>query len=89
MLMHKPLIIGLDVRVLKTAKTGIRSYLMELCKEFKNDFGVEAPLGVKIKLKLVCLHPLIFLSFYHLALIASQFYKNRVAPIIKSKDKAN
>lgn len=39
MLMHKPLTIGLDVRVLKTAKTGIRSYLMELCKEFKNMDG--------------------------------------------------
>ncbi|MFD0750831.1 glycosyltransferase family 4 protein [Mucilaginibacter calamicampi] len=33
--MHKPLIIGVDVRDLKVAKTGTRTYLLELCREFK------------------------------------------------------
>ncbi len=33
--MHKPLIIGVDVRDLKVAKTGTRTYLLELCREFE------------------------------------------------------
>jgi glycosyltransferase involved in cell wall biosynthesis len=33
--MHKPLIIGVDIRYLRIAKTGTRTYLEELCKEFK------------------------------------------------------
>jgi glycosyltransferase involved in cell wall biosynthesis len=33
--MLKPLTIGIDVRDLKVAKTGTRTYLEELCKEFK------------------------------------------------------
>lgn len=33
--MPKPLIIGIDVRDLRIAKTGTRTYLEELCKEFK------------------------------------------------------
>jgi len=33
--MSKPLTIGIDVRDLKVAKTGTRTYLEELCKEFK------------------------------------------------------
>ncbi|MDB5011282.1 MAG: hypothetical protein JWQ06_2071, partial [Mucilaginibacter sp.] len=33
--MPKPLIIGVDVRDLKVAKTGTKTYLEELCKEFK------------------------------------------------------
>jgi glycosyltransferase involved in cell wall biosynthesis len=33
--MTKPLIIGVDVRDLKVAKTGIKTYLEELCREFK------------------------------------------------------
>jgi len=32
----KPLIIGVDVRELKKAKTGIKTFLEELCREFKN-----------------------------------------------------
>lgn len=34
--MHKPLIIGVDVRDLKVAKTGTRTYLLELCREFED-----------------------------------------------------
>lgn len=33
--MHKPLVIGVDVRDLKVAKTGTRTYLAELCKQFE------------------------------------------------------
>ena len=33
--MRKPLTIGVDVRDLKVAKTGTRTYLLELCREFK------------------------------------------------------
>ncbi|MGY3213739.1 glycosyltransferase family 4 protein [Mucilaginibacter sp. HD30] len=33
--MHKPLVIGVDVRDLKVAKTGTRTYLLELCREFE------------------------------------------------------
>lgn len=33
--MSKPLIIGLDIRDLKVAKTGTKTYLEELCKAFK------------------------------------------------------
>jgi len=33
--MPKPLTIGVDVRDLKAAKTGIKTYLEELCREFK------------------------------------------------------
>jgi glycosyltransferase involved in cell wall biosynthesis len=33
--MPKPLIIGVDVRDLRVAKTGTKTYLEELCKEFK------------------------------------------------------
>lgn len=33
--MHKPLIIGVDVRDLKVAKTGTRTYLLELCRQFE------------------------------------------------------
>jgi glycosyltransferase involved in cell wall biosynthesis len=33
--MHKPLIIGVDVRDLRVAKTGTRTYLFELCREFE------------------------------------------------------
>ena len=33
--MPKPLIIGVDVRYLRIAKTGTKTYLEELCKEFK------------------------------------------------------
>ncbi|MGZ3756544.1 MAG: glycosyltransferase family 4 protein [Mucilaginibacter sp.] len=33
--MTKPLTIGVDVRDLKVAKTGIKTYLEELCREFK------------------------------------------------------
>jgi glycosyltransferase involved in cell wall biosynthesis len=33
--MPKPLTIGVDVRELKAAKTGIKTYLEELCREFK------------------------------------------------------
>lgn len=33
--MAKPLIVGVDVRDLKIAKTGTRTYLLELCNEFK------------------------------------------------------
>jgi glycosyltransferase involved in cell wall biosynthesis len=32
--MHKQLIIGVDVRDLKVAKTGTRTYLVELCRQF-------------------------------------------------------
>lgn len=32
----KPLTIGVDIRELRKAKTGIKTYLEELCKEFKN-----------------------------------------------------
>lgn len=35
-MIKKPLTIGIDVRVRKVSKTGIRSYIGELCKEFKN-----------------------------------------------------
>ncbi|HWZ35643.1 MAG TPA: glycosyltransferase family 1 protein [Mucilaginibacter sp.] len=31
----KPLTVGVDVRVLKVAKTGIKTYIEELCREFK------------------------------------------------------
>jgi len=34
--MTKPLTIGVDVRELKVAKTGIKTYLEELCREFEN-----------------------------------------------------
>ncbi len=34
--MPKPLTIGVDIRSLKTNKTGIKTYLEELCREFKN-----------------------------------------------------
>lgn len=34
--MKKPLTIGVDIRDLKKAKTGIKTYLEELCREFKN-----------------------------------------------------
>ena len=37
--MTKPLTIGVDVRDLKVAKTGIKTYLEELCKEFKKMDG--------------------------------------------------
>src|SRR5665213_1834434 len=33
--MPKPLIIGIDVRYLRIAKTGTKTYLEELCREFK------------------------------------------------------
>lgn len=33
--MHKPLVIGVDVRDLRLAKTGTRTYLLELCREFE------------------------------------------------------
>ncbi len=33
--MEKPLIVGVDIRDLKVAKTGTRTYLLELCNEFK------------------------------------------------------
>jgi len=33
--MNKPLIIGVDIRDLRVAKTGTKTYLEELCKEFK------------------------------------------------------
>lgn len=33
--MNKPLIIGIDIRDLKLAKTGTKTYLEELCREFK------------------------------------------------------
>jgi len=32
----KPIVVGIDVRSLKTAQTGTRTYLEELCKSFKN-----------------------------------------------------
>jgi glycosyltransferase involved in cell wall biosynthesis len=32
----KPIIVGIDVRGLKTAQTGTRTYLEEICKAFKN-----------------------------------------------------
>lgn len=34
--MSKPLIIGVDIRDLRVAKTGTRTYLEELCKEFRD-----------------------------------------------------
>lgn len=34
--MHKPLNIAVDIRYLRIAQTGTRTYLEELCKEFKN-----------------------------------------------------
>lgn len=34
--MKKPLTVGVDIRDLKVAKTGIKTYLEELCREFKN-----------------------------------------------------
>lgn len=41
--MPKPLIIGVDVRDLRVAKTGTKTYLEELCKEFKkiNSYEVQ------------------------------------------------
>jgi glycosyltransferase involved in cell wall biosynthesis len=33
--MQRPLVIGVDVRDLRLAKTGTRTYLLELCREFK------------------------------------------------------
>lgn len=39
--MAKPLIIGIDVRDLKVAQTGTKTYLEELCKEFKKIEGAK------------------------------------------------
>ena len=39
--MPKPLIIGVDVRELKVAKTGIKTYLEELCLEFNKMNGAD------------------------------------------------
>ena len=55
----------------------IRSY-NKLAEEFYNEFGVDLPLGVKVKLRLVSIHPFVFLALYHIALSLSQFYKNQM-----------